>query len=277
MNAIRINALDQTPLEDIVHCMGLAFADYFVPLPSDVGFWRERYKAAGVDYSLSYGAFDGDRLVACVINGIDDRGHGLTAFNTGTGVIPEYRGQGIVDKIYATSLPEFRQRGIQRCQLEVIDQNARAIRVYERIGFRSIRRLKCYKGDIPALDRSVNLRPLSIPSIIKSHQSIGPYSWDHHFAAILAAPANHAAREVHIGSQAIGYFIIKPEDGYVPQLEAYTGDWAAVFAGIRSINEHFRCNNIDAGRNDLIDFLDQNRIENVIDQFEMEYILPPKS
>jgi len=87
-NSIEIRDLANTKLSTIVDCLLIAFDGYFVKMPSDVHYWANRYKGARVDFSLSFGAFEGDKLVAFIINGIDDDKGMRTAFNTGTGVIP---------------------------------------------------------------------------------------------------------------------------------------------------------------------------------------------
>ena len=106
---MKIRPLTDCPLSQIVDCLGEAFENYFVKMPSDVEFWRNRFKAARVDYNLSYGVFDQDGLVAFIIHGIDQHLGQKTAFNTGTGVIPSFRGRQLVDKIYEFAIPKLKQ------------------------------------------------------------------------------------------------------------------------------------------------------------------------
>ena len=88
--------------------------------------------------SLAARVIRGDNF-GFIINAIDKRNGILTAFNTGTGVIPEYRGKRIVKSIYAHAIGELRQQGVEKSTLEVITKNDIAIRSYKSIGF-SIRR-----------------------------------------------------------------------------------------------------------------------------------------
>ena len=145
---MQIKNLATTPLPQIVECFNLAFANYFVKMPTDVAYYEGRWRSARVDYEASIGVFDKDKLVALMIIGIDYHNGKLTAFNTGTGVIPDYKGQALVDKMYEFARPIFQKKGIQKCMLEVIQGNARAIRVYERIGFKIVRSLRCFRGGI---------------------------------------------------------------------------------------------------------------------------------
>lgn len=53
----------------------------------------------------------------------------------GMGLLPEYRGQGLGRKLAERAITDARARGIVRIELEVFASNARAIRLYERLGF----------------------------------------------------------------------------------------------------------------------------------------------
>jgi ribosomal protein S18 acetylase RimI-like enzyme len=55
------------------------------------------------------------------------------------GIAPAHRSFGLGTILLAASLAGFKQAGVSRVTLEVTAQNQRALRLYERIGFRSIR------------------------------------------------------------------------------------------------------------------------------------------
>jgi ribosomal protein S18 acetylase RimI-like enzyme len=57
------------------------------------------------------------------------------------GIVEALRGQGAGNYLFAQLLREARERGDHGMVLEVIEQNTRAVRLYERHGFRKIRRL----------------------------------------------------------------------------------------------------------------------------------------
>ena len=95
-----VKHLGHTDFNTIMACFLSAFENYFVKMPTDPKYYKQRWKAAKVNFNLSYGMFDNDKLVGFIINAIDERYGEYIAFNTGTGVIPEYRGQKIVKSIY---------------------------------------------------------------------------------------------------------------------------------------------------------------------------------
>lgn len=267
-----ITTLQHTPLPLIVDCLTAAFADYFVQLPAEVAYWEQRFHGARVDYGRSYGVFDGEQLVAFIINGIDDWGGERTAFNTGTGVLPAYRGRGYVDQLYAAARPDLRAAGVTYCALEVISQNIRAIRVYERIGFAIRRRLRCFSGTIAPMNHDVQPRPLTVEEVLhRENPHHHYYSWDHHASAVRRNPHYVAYEVLEDGEQPLGFFIIQPQNGYVPCLElsGANGSWEKLLAGVREVSPFVKLNNLDAERTDLIDALLAAGLNNTIDQFEM--------
>ena len=53
----------------------------------------------------------------------------------GIGLLPEYRGQGLGERLLQASIAKAQQNGLTRIELEVRIDNERAIRLYERQGF----------------------------------------------------------------------------------------------------------------------------------------------
>jgi ribosomal protein S18 acetylase RimI-like enzyme len=270
-----IKNLKDTPFADIVAALSESFSDYLVPMPSEVSYWENRFKAARVDFGLSFGMFDKDKLVGFIINGIDDVDGIKTAFNTGTGVTQSARGQGVTDKLYQYALPIFKDQGIQRCSLEVIEKNERAIHVYERIGFAIHKRLKCFKGAISPTDENVTVTEVPFAAIeAQSRATDHFYSWDNTSTSIKASGSLYKSYKVmDSGGQESGYFVINPLSGYVAQLDAVTTstDQALkVLSGMASVANVVKINNIDTSRTPIISALLKAGLDNFIDQYEMQ-------
>jgi len=241
-------------------------------MPSEVQFWEQRFEAARVKYDLSFGAFDKDKLVGFIIHGIDFHDDQLTAFNTGTGVLEEYRGQKLVDRIYDYALQQLIQHKIKKCMLEVIEENHVAIRVYRRIGFEKDRFLRCFKGEVQDFGDKSKVIEVDIESIrkrMKTYQKY--YSWDHIMDTILNSKSLFRIYLVKSDSnQELGYFVINTNNGSLVQIEAFDrSGWGQVIAATKQIIPQIRINNVDGNRIGLIKaFLDAG-LENHINQFEM--------
>jgi ribosomal protein S18 acetylase RimI-like enzyme len=145
----------------------VAFADYSMGsaagLPEERLLLRMRKNA--VDYDLSVGAYEDDRLVGFTLLGIDTWGGIVSAYDAGTGIVPAYRGQGLARRMLDHALPALRERGVERFVLEVLQTNEPAIKAYRKAGFGTTRELKSYVVDVASLAAPLAspfaLRPIS--------------------------------------------------------------------------------------------------------------------
>ena len=265
---MEIKSLTNTSFDEIIDCLLKAFEGYFVTMPNDKDYWQQRFKAAGVNYEWSSGAFADGKLVGFMIHAFDPKNK--SAHNTGTGVLTEYRGRQLVDLMYNWSLPIFRENGIRQCQLEVIDQNHKAIKVYERIGFSIKRVLKCFSGtQIIPTTGNVTKQEFPIDQLNTISRSGVDYAWDNKDGCIRSDPKNYQCYSVALEGDYIGYFIINPKNGYIAQLDAINKQWSPIFTAIGNISSEFKINNIDSNRKGLIDHLQSIKAQNTINQFEM--------
>lgn len=226
-----------------------------------------------MDWNASFGMFYGPKLIGFIIHGIGYHQDELTAFNTGTGVVPEFRSQKVIDRLYETAIPILRQRGVAKCMLEVIQDNDRAIKVYERIGFRVTRSLKCFQGTInPKQDENYFAEQIPFEYVIPKNQPFRDYySWDNSNNAVIRSGEIYRTYLVKDNNNdEKGYFIINPASGYIPQLECLNGRTGSVLRSIAGISREVRINNIDERRTDLIDTLIDHGLTNTINQYEME-------
>ena len=146
---MKVKKLGDITFELIIDCFLKSFENYYVEVPSDKNYYKKRWEIAKVDFTLSYGMFDGENIVGFIIHAIDNRHGKKIAFNTGTGVIPEYRGRRIVQAIYDFAIPDLKMNGITQCALEVIIENHKAIKSYQRVGFEICKTYNCFSGAIP--------------------------------------------------------------------------------------------------------------------------------
>ena len=143
-----VKNLSQTSFDTVIDCFLKAFENYFVLLPKDPQYYKTRWEIAKVDFRFSYSMFDKNQLIGFIIHAVDNRQGQQIAFNTGTGVLVEYRGQKVIKKIYDHALPDLKQHGFTHSKLEVITINTIAIKAYEDIGFKICKHYKCFSGNI---------------------------------------------------------------------------------------------------------------------------------
>ena len=272
---MKIRNLVGISLAELIDCLLQAFSGYYVKMPSDLEYWGSRFKAARVDPQLSFGMFDEQQLVGFIINGIDQHNNQLTAFNTGTGVLPDYRGKSTVDHLYAHALPIFRNYGIQKCMLEVIRENDRAIKVYERIGFELKRNLYCFGGDLEKNSEGVGLLKADFKEVMQRYPDKHHlYSWDFTWEAILRggeAVATYVVQNEH--GKEVGYFCFNERAKMLARIETANGTYDDILNALSSITSSCKINNVDESRQDLMTHLKSHGLRNSVNQFEMEMLL----
>ncbi|SNY94781.1 GNAT family N-acetyltransferase [Flagellimonas pacifica] len=270
---MKVKNLEHIDFSMLMDCFLKAFENYFVKMPTDHEYYKDRWRMANVRFDLSYGMFDGDKLVGFIINAIDERAENLIAFNTGTGVLPEYRGQRIVNSICQYAFPELQKNGITTCRLEVIKDNVRAIKAYNSIGFKITKSYKCFSGDIEFNDEASDFELKKVDEAYfdwsSLHQHI--YSWDNHINTIKRGSYSYYA--ILVEGKLDSYFVMQPDNDYVAQLDVIDStihSWNRLFTAMKSILKTIKINNVDERLNQKIDFLKKVGLKNTVDQYEME-------
>jgi ribosomal protein S18 acetylase RimI-like enzyme len=271
-----VRNLKQTHPGDVVNCLAVAFENYYVKVSSDYDYWINRWKAARVDYSMSAGIFDDAKLVGFILHGIDTDEDGiLTAFNCGTGILPEYRKRGFVQELYQYLFPALKAGGIQKCGLEVIIQNDIACQSYERVGFKTKKRYKCFFGKLEltgALSGLLSFAKTAKPDWNSySGMKRCRFSWEHNDKAIIAAGKDaFDFWELYDGTDVAGYAILKP-NGHIVQFGVVAEPYLhALYDGIAGVATQVKLVNIEETEAHTCDFLQSRALKNSIDQYYME-------
>ncbi len=268
-----IKKLSYTSLNEIIECFLIAFNNYFVPIPASKEYYIERWKVAKIDFGFSYGMFEQDKLVAFILHTVEERAGSISAYNAGTGVIPEYRGRGITKMIYDHALNDLSQHGIKKIFLEAITQNTIAIEIYESLGFQITKRMKCFSGKINSKKREdyilAQLNSDGINWAGLPNQS--SYSWENQQESI--KKGDFIFFEILRSHIPESYFLIHRTGKQVAQLDILDmkpNAWNRLFSGIKEISAFVKINNVDERQSDKIEQIGSAGLSNFIDQFEME-------
>jgi len=270
---MEVKKLDTISIDSIIDCFLISFENYFVKMPTDRDYYVQRWKAAKVDFSLSYGMFDDNQLVGFIIHAVDKRNNVITAFNTGTGVIPAYRGRRIVKAIYEYALGDLQDNGIEKTGLEVITKNEKAIKAYQGVGFKICKQYNCFEGHIKTQETAeFELKKIHLNEVDWSHLPHQEYySWD--FQKETLTSGQHVFYNIFLNQKPESYFIINPKTHRLAQLDLLTDDktaWARLFKGIQSISENVSIINVDTRLTDKIHHILEMGLEPTVDQYEME-------
>lgn len=165
-----IKRLSQCTLEDVLQAWNDGFEGYVVPIKLNLDAFLTRLVGEGLSPNHSIIAFNEKRPIGIVLNGFKTVDGKKIAWNGGTGVVTDYRGKGISRALIEETLAIYKQENIEIATLEVIKENERAIKLYEKYGYEISDRLLFitgeYKTEISELRKVKEelLRPEQIPS-----------------------------------------------------------------------------------------------------------------
>lgn len=148
-------------MSEIFAAFSLGFSDYLIPLTMDQEAFAARFFGPeGNSLELSFMALDQDRPVGLVLGGIRQF-DGLRTMRCGALCLgPSYRGQGISQRLFEMHRAAAASARCKQMFLEVIKENHRAIKFYEKYGYRPVYTLKYYSAPV----RSLQLTSTDTPS-----------------------------------------------------------------------------------------------------------------
>lgn len=139
-----LNTLENLSTSEITKLFNDAFADYIIKIKLSTEFMQEKLDSEDVQLDKSVGIFKEGKPVAFILHAIRNN----VAYNAGTGVLPEFRGEHATVKMYNHILPILKSVGASEVHLEVINENIPAIKSYTKVGFIKDRELPCFKGKV---------------------------------------------------------------------------------------------------------------------------------
>ncbi len=256
-----------------------AFSDYFVTAYMPYERFAAFLSANGFVSSLSAGAFIDGKLCAFILNGIREFGGALTAYDGGTGVVPEYRRQGLTKGMFAFCLPLLKAAGVKRYVLEVIQQNEPALELYKHFGFSVTRELICYCAKKDALrleDTAAHITDVGgIGVNVREFWDYSP-TWQNTFDSVKAVPRQCAAAVIEDSGGLAGYGIINVKTGRVCQLAVRSdcrgrsfGSQLLYKLARQAETESVSFSNVDGGCRGMRGFLEKRGFEEYVRQYEM--------
>lgn len=232
--SLRFSHLDPSQLGAMHETFCAAFSDYSLPARRTRDELEALMVRRGVRYDLSVGVFDGERMVAVMAVGLDDWRGQCTAYDIYTGVDPSHRGRGLAGEMFRFARPAVVAAGAECFLLEVLQANEVAVRAYRRTGFRPLRELPCLelppeavtrlaRRDAAPVDPDVTLRLGSVDSASCERLWSWHPSWQNGPASMARLVDRRVAWGAWAGDRLVGYGIVLPELGDLPQLAVDPG------------------------------------------------------
>lgn len=123
-----------------------AFTGYYLPMTQTAAALAELIRVNDVRLDASRVLLLDSAIAGIGLVGL----RGDRAWIAGMGVGPRWRSQGNGRSLLETLLDASRAVGARQAQLEVLSVNAPALALYESMGFRDLRELRVYQGQVTA-------------------------------------------------------------------------------------------------------------------------------
>jgi ribosomal protein S18 acetylase RimI-like enzyme len=261
-----------------------AFEDYLFPIQLSEDQFKAKVKREGVLPSFCVAAYDGKEMVGFIMTGLGEWNGEPTAYNAGTGVVPEHRGRQLTKQLYQFMLPKLKQGGITQCLLEVIQENEPALQVYKNIGFKTTRAVDCFRSS--KVNLILNAAPPEGITIAAARKPDWPAyqtffkikpTWQNTAVAFNQLPDHKLVLEARTSeSELVGFISFIVSNGAVLQMAVHPefrerGIGTALLREAVSIAESraLQLNNIDTRAENFIAFLNRRHFKRSLGQYEM--------
>jgi ribosomal protein S18 acetylase RimI-like enzyme len=274
---MEFKTLENTTIDEILAVFNLSFSNSIMPFRLTKDQFEHKIINDSIKLELSAGAFIDDKLVGFILHGKDFINNQSVAYNAGTGVDPNFRGNKIISQLYDFILPIVKDEGITKMQLEAITENAIALSIYKRVGFKIDRELDCYRGFINAKwENRYEIRTLEKYDwqIMESFWDCQP-SWQNAITAAENSFDNNVSIGIYDKEMLLGYMIYNPILNKIQQLaidkKHRKKGLARQLLGYASKNnnQELLLNNIDTASKDTASLLLSLGLEIRIKQYEM--------
>lgn len=275
-----IDTLEHTPISEILTAFNLAFANYMLPMQLTEEQLKDKISSDDIDLRFSAGVFEEGQLIAFVLHGYRVVQGKPVLYNAGTGVVPTGRGRRLVAEIYTYLQPAFREANIEKIVLEVLKGNDPAIHTYEKIGFKIVRTLNCYKGSLKESDQQQSVNTIVEGNDYNWELFQSFWDWQPSWQNASASVSNTAGLKLFLSQDeqknTEAYLIFSPKNNRVVQFAVDPAKRNKKLAKqlFDYISQHFSSSisaiNQDASSVETSSFLKGLGLDNYIDQFEME-------
>ncbi|MDF2885779.1 MAG: acetyltransferase, family [Lacrimispora sp.] len=257
-----------------------AFSDYQVRLDLSFSKFEKMLKRRGFDPNVSVGAFEDDSLVGFILNGCRKWDGKATAYDVGTGVIPQFRKRGITNHMLQAAKQNFGESGVEQYILEVLTANTAAANIYTKNGFTVEREFLCCQ-----MDREKN----GTDSLHQAEHVIDPDwelfstfwdyqpSWQNSIQSVEAVRESFVISAVRKNNCIVGYGVIDKTNGEIPQI-AVDKTWrnkgigSSILADLmnQTSSDQIKILNIDTRSEAMLQFISAVGFHNTVNQYEMK-------
>ncbi len=285
---MKLQNLCTTRIDTIQKAFIDAFSEYEVKIDMPIEKLNEMLLTRDYNPLLSIGCFEGNRLLGFILTGYRSIDNKKYCYDVATGVIKEFQNKHIGSILLKELISSIERNGINQFQLEVLEKNIAARKLYEKYGFSITRRLRCYEKELPS--DCISKIPYEIShdsELLRSIDEIDYVSftptWQNSLMSYYKNKDKYYAVSFLESNVIVGYGVIHKERGDILQVgvkRTYRDK------GIEELLIEEMANCISKNKVTLLNIedksyiqnkLEENRYINFTNQYEMVYINNSKS
>ena len=196
-------------LSELADLFTRSFEGYFVPINLDEITLHTMLRRGGVDLSESRVFLNEGQPIGLAM--IARRG--WTSRLAAMGIVTESRHSGVGTWAMQNLMQEARARGDREMVLEVIEQNTAGIKLYQKVGFKTVRRLVGFKLEHPQVEPGAELEEIDIRELAHLVTLHGGKDWPWQLSGESIALVTPPARAYRLNDACC--FISSPEAEHV--------------------------------------------------------------
>lgn len=275
---MQVKTLREISIRELSQLFNQAFADYFVKIEVTPEILEEKINGEDIKPEMSVGIFSGNKPCGFILHAVREIDGEKVAYNAGTGVIQEFRGNNSAVKMYDYILPKLKEAGVKKVVLEVMEQNVAAIKSYLNSGFQKVLNLECFNGNIQLIhfNKEIKFRKTENKVILElSGFKDWQPSWQHDNLSVIQS----SAFETFCGYSnniLVCYASIIPKTGRVAQFAVNPdyrrqGIGSALFQYLSEMCPNgLSVINVDGNNKETLAFLKHIGLDHFLRQFKME-------
>jgi ribosomal protein S18 acetylase RimI-like enzyme len=158
---------------EIAAVLTQGFAGYLVPINITAEALLQMARQLSIDFTTSYMLCWEEHPVGAALVGRRGWSSRLAAMS----IVPEHRGRGAGAYLLQQLIADSKARGERAIVLEVIEQNEPAVKLYQKVGFTTVRRLTGYTkttATAPAPSHPAELQEIDLPTLARQVLQHGP-------------------------------------------------------------------------------------------------------
>lgn len=262
-----------------------AFSDYVVPAAMTEDQWRDMLTIRGYVPELSFVATEAGDVKAYWMTGTAPKDRPGVGYAISVGTRPSARRRGLSQQLFAQVSDALRHQGFTGMMHEVIVSNTPAVKLYEGLGYRPARRVKCFRGDVRADlqgNANITMRECAIDEAEKLAAQIGGWrpTWQNDFHAMRQGDERVLAFIATLDGTDVGFGVLVPDYKQLTQLGVLAaarrkGVATAMIAHWRDHYELTTMSMLNVPDTDkaMIALFGAMGWQNTIDQYQMELTL----